>query len=381
MNRFLLTAGFLLVGGLAVAWADTEASAPVPPPDAGRPALWRQAVALAANEPLSVGEAMKRVTLATDADRAAFVSDVLSLVQSKPVVDAGELNRDLAAVAGALTAAADASGNGQVVLAAIAKFVVGTGVTGDTLLATPAMNALVRVVESQMPSRDRVVFAADVINQVAEHKTGDALPQGRAIGAVAVALVAGAGDQKPAVIAEVYAVTPKATLTTVTAAFADVFNQKQNNMTAEVYQQVATKILDSVATRLTSTTDAKDRYTSALAAFVSAAAAPVDFQTTIVAAIPQTTLTAMGTTKETVAAEVQTTQAAVTIVQASTPAVTAPAAATGTAATAPAADAGVLASVAPGATTSGQSENSTVEQGPPQTAQNRPPGGYQNQGL
>lgn len=363
MHRFLMTIGIVLWGGLAC--VSSAAEAKVPASTAGRSPLWRQAVALAANDPARVGEAMKRVTLTTDEERAAFVADVLFLVQSKPVVDAGELNRDLAAVAGALAAAADASGNGKVVLDAIAKFVVGTGVTGDTLLVTPAMNALISAVESQLPKNDRAAFAADVIGQVAEHKTPDTMPQARAMGAVAVARVAGASDQKPAVIAEIFAVTPAACLTGVTAAFADVFNQRQNNLTNEAYQQVAKRILDAVAARLVGVADAKDRYAYALAAFIASATVPADFKTNLLAAIPQDILTQMGTTREAITAVVQADQAAVAAAQAAAPSAQAT---------------GVLGNIDP-ITTTGQKQNVTVEQGPAFTHENRPPRGYQNQGI
>ncbi len=358
MRKFLMLAGIALLGGLTPAWAAGGANGATAV--GGRSAVWKQSVALAASDPTQAAEALKRLSLTSDGDRAAFVADVLFLVQSKPLIDAGELNRNLAAVAGALAVAADAGGYGKVVLQAIANFVVGTGVTGDQLQVSPATLRLIRLVMAQLPGQDRTQFAADVIGQVDSHQM-DSKP--RAMGALAVALVAGAGDQKSAVIVEVIAMAPMADLPAVTSSLAAVFDQHKNQLTNELFLQVATKILDVVAGRLSGLTDKQERYAYALDAFISASASPVDFKAILIASLSAETLGKVGGTKDSVGADVQGVQAAVTAVQAAVPA----------------GAEGVL--VGDPITTTGQRQNVTVEQGPAYTHENRPPPGYQNQGI
>jgi hypothetical protein len=358
--RTVLLAGMACVAGMAAAWAQDAARGPVPE---GRSAAWRQLVAAAAIDSNRLAEAVLQTP---EADRAAFVQDVLALVYSKPVTKKALRIRACAAAAAQALQAAGTGAGRQAVFDAVAGWAVGTAVHPESreLAATSDLSALLLAIESQAAAGDRVPFAASVLRAVASSSTADEASRKLALSTAALALVGGAGDRKVPVIATVFCDTPTNGLAAVTAALADAFGQRRNQLSNENYQQIALGVLTAVANCAAGKPDAGQRFAFAVAAFVEAAVVPAAFEQSILGRIPAEQLVKVGLTPESLATAVQTARRDM------------------------GAEKGILAAVQktagarpvwgviilpPGTMLAG-------EQGPPFVHENRPPG-YQNQGI
>lgn len=362
-------AGLMLLGCLAIGRAqNTETPATLL---ADRPDTWRKSAALAVSDESKAATAIQQVA---EADRPAFARDVLTLLQSKPVADKSVLPKTYAATASALVSGAGSAK--KPVLASVAATTVDTGLAADTREVTISANVagLIRSVTAQLPADDRAAFAALTLQAIDARKSADATAHKVSICSASVALIAGGGTKKAAIVGELFAVTSTNDLSAMSAMLVDAFGQRKNSLSNEDYLQVATTILQAVSDRLSGMPDAAMRFSYAAAIFLSGSASPVTFEPMLMSKMSADMLAKVGQTQDTLARDIATAQP---IIAAQTPTVgqalsvsQAPAGAAPSTTPAPA---GSVAILTAGGMLAG-------EEGPPFVNENRPPA-YQNQGV
>lgn len=296
MNRLIL-AGVAVLGCLTVACAQ---SAGTPALD-NRSAAWKQNLALAVNDPTKVAGVMQSIP---EADRAAFAADVLEVLQTKRqyMPDKAAWAQEFSATAAALIAGAGGAKNA--VLSTVSAEIVNACVTGESHELASGDLAQLGILEKstmlQLQGDDRVAFASAMLLAVGKQSTTDADVHKLAISTTALALVAGAGDAKTSVVADIFAVVPLADLGTVAQAFSDVFNQRKNSLGNDDYQQMALQTLQAVAARTAGQPGVVTGFAYVVATFVGGAANPAQFEQDLTGKLADL-LAKMGMTQESLA--------------------------------------------------------------------------------
>ena len=290
-NRWILA--MLATGGLLCVAHAQNAGAPA---TQGRPGDWSRNVGLAVNDETKVVGLMQGLP---EADRAAFAANVLSVLASKRQVmaDKAAWEKNFGAEAGALVAGA--GGAKTAVLGAIANAIIADCASseahelgkGDLL----ALGAMAKIVMQQLTGDDRVAFARILLQAVDKQKAVDAGVHKLACSVTALALFAGAGDARKAVLSEAFAVLGMDDLGALARSFADAFEQAKNRMSNADYLLAAQQILQAVATRVAGGPDAATRFAYAESMFVGGAANPEQFESILGAKLGDL-LTKIGTT-------------------------------------------------------------------------------------
>jgi hypothetical protein len=353
MNKLIMSA-VLALGVLATAYAAES----IAPAREARSAVWQKNLALAVND---AAKATAAIQAMPEAERAAFAADVLAVLQTKRQVMADKAAWESSFAATAAALVAGAGGARQAVLAAVAAETVNAVVTSEarelTAGSLTSLGALAKLEMSMLKGQDRVDFANALLQAVNKQKATDAGVHKLAMSMTALALFAGAGDAKKEVFAEVFAVVDLRDLGAVAKAFSDAFSQRKNNLGSDDYLQAATKLLQAVAERNAGQPDAGVRLAYAVAVFLGGANNPVQFEQDLTGKLADL-LAKVGMTKERFA----TALAAAKADLAANAALVSKMAAWG------------LIILPPGSMLAG-------EEGPPFVHENRPPGGYQNQGI
>lgn len=261
----------LAVAGLVASLSCASLAAP---DLSDRPNAWRQGLALAVNDGTQAQAAIQAIAAG---DRAAFASDVLALIRSKPLADKARFPREFAAAAARLAAGAGEAR--EAVLSAIATAALVSDAPGGAL--TRDVVTLVQVTTAQLASGDRAMFTRTILRVLDRRTFAESTTRRISFGAVALAAIAGGGDRKPAVIAELFANTPMSDLGAVSAVLAEAFSQKRNTLANEDYLQLASTVLRAVAERLKGQADEAKRYGYAVAVFLAGAASPATFETAL----------------------------------------------------------------------------------------------------
>jgi hypothetical protein len=360
MKRAIL-ALVVVLGSLAAAMAqDTGATT-----TDNRSAAWKQNLGLAVNDETKVTAAIQAMP---EADRAAFAADVLSVLLAKRVLVADKAGwaRSFAATAAALVAGA---GNQRTaVAAAVAAEVLTACVSADTReLAAgdlPQLGALAKSVLLQLKGDDRIAFLDAMLAATNKQKAANGNVHKLALCTVALSLFAGAGDAKKGAAAEIFATVPLADLGAVAQAFSDAFSQRRNKLGSDDYLQAALQILQAVANRTAGLPDAASRFAYAVAAFLGGATSPATFEPLLMAKLSDL-LAKIGVTREAFAAALAAARSDMAANAALMQALFAPLNQRTVW--------GVII-LPPGNMLAG-------EEGPPFVHENRPPRGYQNQGI
>lgn len=360
MNRLIL-AGVAAFGLIGAACADDAGASSLD----NRSSEWKKNLGLAVNDETKVAGVLQSIP---EADRAAFATDVLAVLQAKRLhmADPAAWEKNFSATAAALVAGSD--GAKKAVLSAMAAEIVNDCVAAESRELSSGellqLGVLAKSVEQRLGGEDRVAFANALLLAVDKQKTTDGGVHKLACSVTALSLFAGAGDAKKIVIAEVFAVAKIGDLGAVSKSFADAFSQRKNSLGNDDYLQVAMQILQAVATRTAGLSDASTRFAYAVAMFVGAAGNPAQFEKNLMGKLAEL-LSNVGPTTESFAVALASakgdlvTNAA--LVQSLTPTLSQKAVW------------GVII-LPPGTMLAG-------EEGPPFVHENRPPGGYQNQGI
>ncbi|MEI8242618.1 MAG: hypothetical protein WCI17_05070 [bacterium] len=350
----LIASAVVTLGVLAAACAADPASTA----RETRSAAWQKNLALAVND---AAKATAAIQAMPEAERAAFAADVLAVLQTKRQVmaDKAAWENSFAETAAALVAGA--GGAKKAVLAAVAAETVNAVVAPESreLVAgsLASLGALAKLEMSLLKGQDRVDFANALLQAVNKQKAADAGVHKLAMSVTALSLFAGAGNAKKDGFAEVFAVVDVRDLGAVAKAFSDAFGQRKNNLGSDDYLQAAMQLLQGVVARIAGQPDAADRFAYAVSVFLGGANNPVQFEQDLMGKLADL-LGKIGATKESFTTKLAATKADM------------------------AANAALVSKktmwgliiLPPGSMMAG-------EEGPPFVHENRPPGGYQNQGI
>ena len=261
----MICSGIAALGCMAAACAQ-DAGAPA---QANRSAEWKANFALAVKDESKVAAAIAAIP---EAQRAEFATAVLSVLQTKPT-DKASWAKNYSDTAAALI---DGAGKSKAaVLSAVAADVVLASVKGEARelnsKSAADLGLLAKDISSQLKGDDRAAFDNALLQAASKQKAVDGTAHKESICAVAVGSFVGAGDAKKASFAETFAVVGLDDLGAVSATFANLFNQRNNNLSDEEYQKVALQYLQGLATRLAGQPDAAKRFAYALEALQNAA--------------------------------------------------------------------------------------------------------------
>jgi len=174
------------------------------------------------------------------------------------------------------------------------------GVTGEAreLTVTGEMTALFQATIERMPVTDRVAFAGNVFQAIDKQKAPDAETRNSNFKMASVALAAGAGEQKVVVVSAAFCEIPTNALGAVSAAFAEVFDQRRSKLSEPDYLQLAMRTLQAVADCATGKPDAGVRFAYAAAAFVGGAGSPATFEGALLAKLTPEILAKVGLSRD-----------------------------------------------------------------------------------
>jgi hypothetical protein len=194
------------------------------------------------------------------------------------------------------------------VLKAVANAELNIGVSADAReqQVPIKVTTLLTTTEVQLGAEDRTAFANATIKALESRKYSSDQSRKYALISTSFALIAGAGsERKTDVIAEVFATAPAKDMGTLAAAITDGFNQAKLRLNNDDFRQIAQRVLQSVSTRVSGQSDAVERFSYAVGAFVGAAKSPAAFQTTLLSRIGPDMLARIGTSSENLAAKVE----------------------------------------------------------------------------
>ena len=289
----LIIAGMALMGCLAAEVAQSAIE---------RSEAWQKGLAAAVSDGTKASEAIQQIS---EGDRAAFAADVLEHLSTKPVAD-DVWNKEYAATAVALVSGAGSAK--AAVLKAVANAELNIGVSADAReqQVPIKVTTLLTTTEVQLGAEDRTAFANATIKALESRKYSSDQSRKYALISTSFALIAGAGsERKTDVIAEVFATAPAKDMGTLAAAITDGFNQAKLRLNNDDFRQIAQRVLQSVSTRVSGQSDAVERFSYAVGAFVGAAKSPAAFQTTLLSRIGPDMLARIGTSSENLAAKVE----------------------------------------------------------------------------
>lgn len=148
----------------------------------------------------------------------------------------------------------------------------------DTLKSTVA----------QVASEDKAYFSQRLIKAVSRMAVNQAEKSAAFVRAAVGLIAGGKGDEKYAIMAEIFAGVPVEYLPAVTDALAKRFNQQTNKLTDESYMKIADKAIDTCVKRNAQTDDPAVRDTFVALCFIkaSAKASDVDTGKSIIAKLP-----------------------------------------------------------------------------------------------
>ena len=260
--------------------------------NAGAPALdnrspeWKKNLTVAVNDATKVAGVIQSMP---EADRAAFATDVLGVLQSKRqfMADKVAWAKEYGTTVAALVTGAEGAKNA--VLAAVAPEMVRACVTGESRELgrgdLELLGVLAKSSVSLLKVADRAAFANVLLQAVAKQKAADADVHKLAQCMTVLALVSGAGEAKKDVVAEVFATVELGDLGAVSEALSDAFNQRKNGLNNEEYMQVALQMLQAVAARTAGLPDAATRFAYAVSVFLDAAGNPTQFESDLMGKI------------------------------------------------------------------------------------------------